>query len=86
MWEGKYWDLKTPIKLGKYNIQKLLETAKVQILEKPGGVIIEISKIKESDSKIIDSIKNAIIQKNYEYDVIVKKVDSLIGVYRKKRH
>lgn len=86
LWEGKYWDLKTPIKLGKYNIQKLLETAKVQILEKPGGVIIEISKIKESDSKIIDSIKNAIIQKNYEYDVIVKKVDSLIGVYRKKRH
>lgn len=83
-WNGKLWDLKTPTKIK--NLGKLVQKGLSQIFPSPGGLIIDVSNLKDPQKKIEHvveermqtSMKNTI-------DVIFIKNRTIVKVLQYKK-
>lgn len=70
LWDGKYWDLKTPT--GKENaIDQRIRHGIKQIMNNPGGLVIDLSQNKMQDSKK-KALEYALKRSQSSIDVIVK--------------
>lgn len=83
-WNGALWDLKKPNKIK--NLGKLVQKGLSQIFNNPGGLIIDISNLKEPQEKIEKAVKERVeTSMRNGIDVIYLKNTQVIKVLRYKK-
>ncbi len=82
-WNNKLWDLKKPIKIN--NLGKLVQKGLSQIFNNP-GIVIDITKLKEPQTKIEQVVKERIqTSMRNSIDIIFIRNSTIIKVYRYKK-
>lgn len=83
IWEGKYWELKTVHTLKA--IDSSLRKGITQIHDKPGGIILELEKIKSPLGAVRGAIDNRIsISCRIPLDIMIIQNKNLLEVIRYK--
>ena len=83
-WNNRLWDLKSPNKI--HNLGKLVKKGLSQIFRNPGGIIIDISSLRESMPKIEAVITERMgTSMKHSVDVIIIRNLSLVKVLRYKK-
>lgn len=85
LWDGKFWDLKTPTGSGKRTIDNQFDKIKYQIGEQPGGMVLDCSHLAFDIDDIIEKTSKRIILSDFIGDVIIKKNDEIIVIIKKDR-
>lgn len=87
LWNGKFWDLKTPKVYTKNNIDKLTQKGIQQITEIPGGIVFDLSNIPNYNSNLVESW----IRKRFDFsglesmDVIIVKDNDIVKVVKMEK-
>lgn len=87
IWNGKNWDLKSPIGSGKRTIDNQFKSAKKQIEVNPGGVFLDITKLDSEMDTIIDDIGKYAKSRFYQFeqtDIMIVKNNKVLYVLRNK--
>lgn len=66
-WNGRYWDLKTPVSNSLSSVDKLVHKGMKQILEKPGGVILNIKKEEPNIEQIVQAAVHRMNRESNHY-------------------
>ena len=83
-WNGKLWDLKTPSKIK--NLGKLVQKGLSQIFPSPGGLIIDVSGLKEPQEKIERAVEERMqTSMRHTIDVIFIRDKAVVKVLRYKK-
>jgi len=83
-WNGKLWDLKTPSKIK--NLGKLVQKGLSQIFTSPGGLIIDVSGLKEPQEKIERAVEERMqTSMRHTIDVIFIRDQAVVKVLRYKK-
>ena len=83
-WNGKLWDLKTPSKIK--NLGKLVQKGLSQIFTSPGGLIIDVSGLKEPQEKIERAVEERMqTSMRHTIDVIFTRDQAVVKVLRYKK-
>ena len=83
-WNGELWDLKTPSKIN--NLGKLVQKGLSQIFTSPGGLIIDVSRLKEPQEKIERTVEDRMqTSMRHAIDVIYIKNKAIVKVLRYKK-
>ena len=84
IWDGRLWDLKTPVGCGKRTIDNQFKKIHKQIGNNPGGMIIDCSYTGLSIPHIIEAISKRVYLDNFEGDIIVRKNNLIVRIIRKR--
>lgn len=84
LWNGKKWDLKSPIGNGKKTISNQFGKIKEQLGDNPGGMILDISKTPLKEKFIFDEVAKRYRYDKYDFDVLIKKDDKVVKIFRKQ--
>lgn len=79
IWDGRLWDLKTPVGCGKRTIDNQFKKIHKQIGNNPGGIIIDCS------FTDLEAVSKRMVLCKLEGDVIIRKKDSVISILKKDR-
>ena len=83
-WKDALWDLKTPNKIK--NLGKLVQKGLSQIFVSPGGLIIDISHLKEPQEKIEKAVEERLqTSMRKKIDVIYIKNQTIVKVLQYKK-
>ena len=83
-WNNRFWDLKSPNRI--HNLGKLVKKGLSQIFRNPGGIIIDVSSLRESMPKIEAVIAERMgTSMKHTVDVMIIKNLSLVKVLRYKK-
>ncbi|MDD5982216.1 MAG: hypothetical protein PUC07_00315 [Solobacterium sp.] len=73
IWDGRLWDLKTPVGCGKRTIDNQFKKIHKQIGNNPGGIIIDCS------FTDLEAVSKRMMLCKLEGDVIIRKKDFVIN-------
>lgn len=80
IWDGRLWDLKTPVGYGKRTIDNQFKKIHKQIGNNPGGIIIDCS------FTDLEAVSKRMMLCKLEGDVIIRKKDFVISILRKRQN
>ena len=84
IWDGRLWDLKTPVGCGKRTIDNQFKKIHKQIGNNPGGIIIDCSFTDLDPEYILEAVSKRMVLCKLEGDVIIRKKDFVISILRKR--